>query len=88
MIASILATLVVSAIIFVTQLAAEGARVRKEALASKARRLRYRKDDSQVVAPPTSTPGGFHLFLSHVWGTRLTRAVRKLIRAPRAHRHA
>ena len=47
-------------------------RVRREARASKARRLRY-KSDSQEVHPPelpiSSFKKHFHTFLSHVWGT-------------------
>ena len=54
--------------IFVAQSVSELARLRREALTDKARRLRYVDDDS-VVEVPTIPPGEFHLFLSHVWGT-------------------
>ena len=27
------------------------------------------KDDEEVPAPPMATEGGYHIFLSHVWGT-------------------
>ena len=76
MIGSMLGTLVLSFILFVVQFIIEGRRMRREALASKARRLRYKADDTEVTAPglPSSstalaTKTFFHTFLSHVWGT-------------------
>jgi len=75
MLGSTLGSLVLSFILFFVQLTIEGQRLRREALASKARRLRHKADDKAVTAPqlPFSSmmPAAkfFHLFLSHVWGT-------------------
>ena len=75
MLASVFGTLVISFGLFWMQFAIEGERLRREARACKARRLRYKKDNSEVTPPelPSSlTHGGakfFHTFLSHVWGT-------------------
>ena len=49
---SVFSALVISTGIFVVQAIMETARSRREALANKARRLRYRKDDKEVPAPP------------------------------------
>jgi len=68
MVCGVIAALVISGIIFIFQLAEEAARVRREALASKARRLRYVRNDEEVDVPDINT-GEFHLFLSHVWGS-------------------
>jgi len=65
---SVLGALIASAAIFVLQLFAEQERHRREVLASKARRLRYKSNNKEVKAP-TIGPDEFHLFLSHVWGT-------------------
>eukprot|EP00966_Prymnesium_polylepis_P188354 4365191-Prymnesium_polylepis.1 len=65
MVCGVLAALVISGIIFMFQLAEEAARVRREALASKARRLRYVRNDKEVDVPDINA-GEFHLFLSHV----------------------
>ena len=66
-IASILGALFASLVIFLAQLAHESARLRREALMSKARRLRYVADGADVQAPKlTHGPlGSFHVFLSH-----------------------
>ena len=64
----VLGTLIASFVLFVVQLAVEGERLRREALANKARRLRYSDDDTLVAAPPIEA-NGYHIFLSHVWGT-------------------
>jgi hypothetical protein len=64
----VIAALVISGVIFVFQFAEEAARVRREALASKARRLRYVHNDKEVDVPNINA-GEFHLFLSHVWGS-------------------
>ena len=75
MLGSMLGTLVLSFILFVVQFIIEGRRMRREALASKARRLRYKADDTAVKVPelPSSSTASaakfFHTFLSHVWGT-------------------
>ena len=66
---SIMLSLVFAAGLFLVQLAVEAKRARNEALANKARRLRFVKDDQEVPAPPLATKGGYHTFLSHVWGT-------------------
>mmetsp|Transcript_12124 Transcript_12124/g.31431 ORF Transcript_12124/g.31431 Transcript_12124/m.31431 type:complete len:638 (-) Transcript_12124:108-2021(-) len=68
MVCGVIAALVISGIIFIFQLAEEAARVRREALASKARRLRYVRNDEEVDVPDIDV-GEFHLFLSHVWGS-------------------
>ena len=78
MLIGVLGALVFSVVLFFVQLSIEGERLRSEALANKARRLRYRDDDTRVRAPPIDK-GGYHIFLSHVWGTGqdLVRIVRQ-----------
>ena len=66
---SVLAALVVSVVIFVLQFTVEARRLQREKLASKARRLRFRKNDEEVRAPAIAS-NGYHLFLSHVVSTR------------------
>ena len=66
---SVFGALIASTVICAQQITVESKRVRREALAAKARRLRYAKDDTEVPAPPMATEGGYHIFLSHVWGT-------------------
>ena len=66
---SSIGALLLSGILFLVQLAAEGARVRREARASKARRLRHVEHLDEVVAPVLAEGHHWHLFLSHVWGT-------------------
>jgi len=72
-VASVLGTLLLSFVIFLVQLSINGARLRRDALASKARRLRYKVTNEQVAAPelgaPTLQTKFYHTFLSHVWGT-------------------
>ena len=58
--------LVVSVVIFMVQLAVEGARARREAIAQRARRLCYVETDVPVDAPAKRYSNGYHLFLSHV----------------------
>jgi len=71
----VLGTLALSFILFVVQFTIEGHRLRREARASKARRLRYKTDNEETKAPelPSSSTASaakfFHTFLSHVWGT-------------------
>ena len=65
---SIVGSLVCAGVLFVIQFLAEGARLRKEALASTARRLRYKLDDLEVSVPALGA-GWVHIFLSHVWGS-------------------
>ena len=60
--------LMVSGSIFTVQFAAEGARRQREALASKARRLRFVETQAEVEAPEID--GKYHLFLSHVVSTQ------------------
>ena len=67
-IASILSTLVAAVVLFLAQLGEEGRRMRREALARKARRLRYKEGDAECQ-PPDIAAEHFHIFLSHVWGT-------------------
>ena len=73
MLASVFGAILLSFVLFLIQFAAEGRRLRREALASKARRLRFKADGYEVQAPELtssySDKGLFHLFLSHVWGT-------------------
>ena len=66
--ACVVGALVVSVTIFLVQVSAEGARLRREARASKARRLRLLENGTEVVVPRIEH-GWFHVFLSHVWGT-------------------
>ena len=66
---ALIGALLVSFGLFGVIYAAEMQRRRRENLAGKARRLRARKDDSEVQAPPLPDGTDFHLFLSHVWGT-------------------
>jgi len=68
MTASVLGSLILSVVLFAVQFAIEGARVRREARAKQARRLRFKLDQAEVHAPAIE-PGHFHTFLSHVWGT-------------------
>ena len=65
---SIIASLAMSAVLFLVQLTQEGARMRREALMKKARRLRQRANHAEVTAPKIDVQG-YHVFLSHVWGT-------------------
>jgi hypothetical protein len=65
---AIFGSLVASSIITFVQLLARRARLRREARASKARRLRCVDNDKEASAPAIHE-GCFHLFLSHVWGT-------------------
>ena len=67
-VASVLGAIVVSFVLFAIQFSVEGARLRREELAGKARRLRYRDSDLVAVAPSLAV-GDYHIFLSHVWGT-------------------
>ena len=79
MLIGVLGALVFSVVLFFVQLSIEGERLRREALANKsARRLCYRDDDTRVQAPPIDKDG-YHIFLSHVWGTGqdLVRIVRQ-----------
>ena len=74
MIASVIGALVMSFVLFLVQASIEGARMRREAQASKARRLRYKSNDEPVSAPtlpesPSPKVKYYHTFLSHVWGT-------------------
>ena len=66
---SVILSLIFAGGLFLVQVAAEAKRVRDEAAKSKARRLRYTKDNKEVPAPPLETEDGYHTFLSHVWGT-------------------
>ncbi len=68
MLASVLGSITLSFVLFLIQLAVEGRRLRREAHASKARRLRY-KESNEDVQVPEIAEGDFHVFLSHVWGT-------------------
>eukprot|EP00966_Prymnesium_polylepis_P144681 3341051-Prymnesium_polylepis.2 len=75
-----IAALLISAVIFVFQFAAEVARAKRDARANRARRLRYVRNGQEVDVPSTKA-GEFHLlyaakvqapiqcFLSHVWGS-------------------
>ena len=94
MLGSTLGSLVLSFILFFVQFTIEGQRLRREALASKARRLRHKADDKAVTAPqlPFSSmmPAAkfFHLFLSHVWGTgasSLARSAAASTHVPSSH---
>jgi len=64
----VLGVLVVSSFLMASQLARERVKLAREARFSSARRLRY-KDTRQEVLATVIDKHGFHLFLSHVWGT-------------------
>ena len=68
MLTSVIGILLLSFLVFIVQLTIEGRRLRQEARASKARRLRL-KANNEEVHPSQIAPGHYHLFLSHVWGT-------------------
>ena len=72
MLASVLGTLVLCVILFVVQFTIEGRRIRREKLASKARRLRRKDNGEEVDAPALEAGHKYHTFLSHVWGTGTT----------------
>jgi hypothetical protein len=63
-----LSALACSFVMMLVQLRGERARMERERLAAKARRLRY-VDDEKVVHPPEIAADRYHGFLSHVWGT-------------------
>ena len=65
---SIVGSLICAGVLVVIQFVAEGARLRTEALARKARRLRY-KDSNAECQPPAIAATYYHTFLSHVWST-------------------
>jgi hypothetical protein len=67
-IACVLGALVLSFLLFAVQVTVEAQRMRREALASKARRLRLKTNSKEVLGPTLAT-GYFHTFLSHVWGS-------------------
>ena len=72
MFACVVGAFVFSSVLFIVQVAIEGRKRRREALASKARRLRYKADNREVCPPELSTSSPkkhYHTFLSHVWGT-------------------
>jgi len=62
----IFGALVASFVMLLLQLSIEKVQAAREARAAKARRLRYLKDGCEVNVAPVE---GFHLFLSHVWGS-------------------
>ena len=68
MMGSVLGALLVSVMIFAVKVTVEGVRLRREALSSKARRLRYKSSHVEVSVPEVDH-GHYHTFLSHVWGT-------------------
>ena len=68
MIASTLGAIAMSIVLFIVQFSIEGARMRREARASKARRLRYKANNREVHVLELDDRH-FHTFLSHVWGT-------------------
>ena len=67
-IATITSALASASALFVVQIAAEGARLRREALSSSARRLRLIATKLEVFVQPLEE-GHYNTFLSHVWGT-------------------
>ena len=68
MIASTLGSIVLSFVLFIIQLSIEAARMRREQRASKARRLRYKSNNQEVLVMDLDDQH-YHTFLSHVWGT-------------------
>ena len=57
-----------SLVMLVAQVRNERARIMREALADKARRLRYKKGDRECE-PSALAEKHWHTFLSHVWST-------------------
>ena len=68
LLASVVGSMLVAALVLAQQLAEERTRLVQEARAARTRRLRHRAGGSEVVMPPIGD-GDFHLFLSHAWGT-------------------
>ena len=68
-IGSLFVSLLFAIVLLTAHLAAEARRAREEAGKTRARRLRYVKDNSEVPAPSLDTGQMYHLFLSHVWST-------------------
>ena len=68
--ASVAFALVASCAILIVQLRAERVRMEFEARLAKARRLRYKVNNAEVLVPTITLglPKHFHIFLSHVWG--------------------
>ena len=64
--ASVVIILAVSVLITIQQVQHDQQRRAAEARVAKARRLRYRDNDAEVI-PPVVPEGQFHLFLSHTW---------------------
>ena len=64
-IVSLFTSLIAAAVLFLVQLAVEGARLRREARASMARRLRYKKDHAECH-PPAVAKGHYHTFHLHL----------------------
>lgn len=65
---SVICAVAAAALVINVQFAVEQRRRRLEVLAGRARRLRNIIDGVEVDAPPIPD-GGYHMFLSHVWGT-------------------
>uniref|UniRef100_A0A7S4JF41 TIR domain-containing protein n=1 Tax=Prymnesium polylepis TaxID=72548 RepID=A0A7S4JF41_9EUKA len=65
---TVIGAIIVGGCIFVVQFLAEVARLKREALKDRRRRLRYVSTGKEVEVPAL-TDGEFHLFLSHVWGS-------------------
>ena len=69
MVGCVLGVLLLSFVIFLVQYFIERARLRREMIACKARRLRKKETFEAIAAPPLHEGEAYHLFLSHVWGT-------------------
>jgi len=69
--ASVASALFASFAILIVQLGIERERVQREARLAKARRLRYKADDTEAMVPliMQGLPKHYHVFLSHVWAT-------------------
>jgi len=67
--ACLVGTVVATGLLLISQVRLESERLRKEARAAKARRLRYIDNDQEVTLKKPRARSGFHIFLSHVWGT-------------------
>ena len=66
---TVLGTLLFTFVLLLVQIREERRQRARNLRNAMARRLRFKRDDSEVVSPKLPGANWFHLFLSHVWGT-------------------